>query len=140
LIGLSLIFGCLTYLLGQDKLIVFGGMGYQSIDQNSAPNSGASNDSPTSQSLETPRVLSDIHIFDCIARRWMHSTQEVNRNPSTSSTGGVVPDSGVMMTEGEEREGENQDLAFVPTARYAHLSAVSRDCLIIIGGQNLDDE
>ncbi len=124
--------------LGQDRLIVFGGMGYQSSDPNWGTNSIVSATSTSSQTPETPCVLSDIHIFDCIARRWMRLSKEVNQITPASPAGLVALDSGVAMEEGGQRK--SGEPAFVAKARYAHLSAVSKGCLIIIGGQNLSNE
>ncbi|KAK8850410.1 hypothetical protein IAR55_004328 [Kwoniella newhampshirensis] len=58
-------------------------------------------------------VYDDIWFFDCRTRRWL---------PQPTILGAVA-----------------QNPAMVPSARYAHLSAVSRDKLIISGGQHSDN-
>jgi hypothetical protein len=57
-------------------------------------------------------VHDDIWFFDCINRQWIPQPQ---------------PDLGL------------QDPSLLPSARYAHLSAVSRGKLVVSGGQHADN-
>lgn len=63
-------------------------------------------------------VHNDIWFFDCTSRRWL---------PSPTPSIGLGIGSGV------------QDPAMIPSARYAHLSAVTRGQLVISGGQHSDN-
>lgn len=69
---------------------------------------------------EPMSVHNDIWFFDCISRRWI---------PQLSPSNGVAL--GIDLAA--------QDQAFIPSARYAHLSAVSRGKLAISGGQHSDN-
>ncbi|OXG29117.1 regulatory protein ral2 [Cryptococcus neoformans Tu259-1] len=69
---------------------------------------------------EPMSVHNDIWFFDCISRRWI---------PQPSPPDGVAL--GIDLAA--------QDQAFIPSARYAHLSAVSRGKLVISGGQHSDN-
>lgn len=62
-------------------------------------------------------VHKDLWFFDCRSRRWL---------PQPS------PDAGPSMRP-------LQDPELVPTARYAHLTAISRDQLVVCGGQRGDN-
>ncbi len=80
--------------------------------------------------LEQPCVLADVHVFDCTARQWLPLAANVSLRPSPSSD-----DSGLVAIA------EEASIApILPTARYAHLSSISRDRLYIMGGQNLNNE
>lgn len=59
---------------------------------------------------EPTSVHDDIWFFDCTARKWL---------PEPSPEPPIV-----------------QDPRFAPSARYAHLSAVSRGQLVVSGGQH----
>lgn len=69
---------------------------------------------------EPMSVHNDLWFFDCISRRWI---------PQPSPPDGVAL--GIDLAA--------QDQAFIPSARYAHLSAVSRGKLVISGGQHSDN-
>lgn len=71
------------------------------------------------QELNGPSfVHDDVWLFDCRTRRWLPQ-------PSPQA--------------GPSFEPLAQDSQFVPSARYAHLSAISRDKLIVCGGQRHDN-
>lgn len=80
---------------GNNHLVIFGGMGYQSPEQ----------------SQETLCVLNDVCFFSIADSRWLPLDDPLTDQLSAQ--------------------------AFVPRARYAHLSSVSSDTLFIIGGQDL---
>jgi hypothetical protein len=61
---------------------------------------------------EPMSVHNDVWLFDCAARRWLSP-------PSPSFVA--------------------QDPAMLPSARYAHLSAISRGQLVVSGGQHADN-
>jgi hypothetical protein len=63
-------------------------------------------------------VHDDVWFFDCRTRRWL---------PQPSPTAGP------------SFESIAQEPQFLPSARYAHLSAVSRDKLVVFGGQRHDN-
>lgn len=63
-------------------------------------------------------VHDDVWFFDCRTRRWL---------PQPSPTAGP------------SFEPIAQEPQFLPSARYAHLSAVSRDKLVVFGGQRHDN-
>lgn len=65
-------------------------------------------------------VHNDIWFFDCISRKWIPQ-------PSPSDDVSLGIDSAA------------QDQALIPSARYAHLSSVSRGKLVISGGQHSDN-
>ena len=65
-------------------------------------------------------VHNDIWFFDCFSRKWL---------PQPPSAAGL-PRSGAA---------SEQDPTLFPSARYAHLSAVSRGRLVISGGQHSDN-
>ncbi|KAK6906786.1 hypothetical protein I203_100773 [Kwoniella mangroviensis CBS 8507] len=70
-------------------------------------------------------VHNDIWFFDCPSRRWLPQP-----NPSSSVIGlGISSPS----------HHTPQDPSLIPSARYAHLSAVSRGKLVISGGQHSDN-
>ncbi|WVO20378.1 uncharacterized protein IAS62_001673 [Cryptococcus decagattii] len=69
---------------------------------------------------EPMSVHNDIWFFDCISRKWIPQ-------PSPSDDASLVIDSAA------------QGQALIPSARYAHLSAVSRGKLVISGGQHSDN-
>nr|ODN90063.1 regulatory protein ral2 [Cryptococcus depauperatus CBS 7841] len=65
-------------------------------------------------------VHNDIWFFDCLSRKWLPQ-------PSPSEPVGLGLHS------------MSQDPALLPSARYAHLSAVSRGQLVVSGGQHSDN-
>lgn len=69
-------------------------------------------------------VLSDVWFFDCAARQWLPQ---------------VSPRAGVGLGLGGSPRQTEQDESLLPEARYAHLSSVSRDKLLIVGGQHVDN-
>ncbi|WWC92140.1 uncharacterized protein L201_007094 [Kwoniella dendrophila CBS 6074] len=94
----------------EDKLVCFGGM---------------SDSDPMS-------VHNDIWFFDCSSRRWLpqpHPSSGVIglgiSSPSTSTS--ALPSA------------SHQDPSLIPSARYAHLSSISRGKLVISGGQYSDN-
>ncbi|KAK0532778.1 hypothetical protein OC835_003225 [Tilletia horrida] len=109
-----------------DKLIIFGGMGYQAAgtarteqlvtDSVSAADNGGSSSGGTGAGAggknptEQLCVLDDILTFDLITNEWNFSFVPKDRQASSTQ--------------------------FRPAARYAHLSAISSEFLIVLGGQN----
>ena len=88
-------FNC-THPLGNNHLIIFGGMAIQ----------------PRSDNPEDLCVLNDVRLFDLSTYRWL---------PASATSGELSPS------------------AFIPKARYAHLSSVTSNRLFIIGGQDLNN-
>ncbi|WVQ95580.1 hypothetical protein IAU59_002677 [Kwoniella sp. CBS 9459] len=64
-------------------------------------------------------VHNDIWFFDCLSRQWLPQ-------PSPGVGLGISPS-------------PQQDPSLLPSARYAHLSAISRGKLIVSGGQHSDN-
>ncbi|KAJ1032409.1 hypothetical protein NDA16_000435 [Ustilago loliicola] len=102
--------------LWQDKIIIFGGMGYSQRT-----------DAKTGTSVaEELCVLDELLAFDLTTQQWDYSFDVVpHRSPST-------PDSDPAST--------SQADTLRPAPRYAHLSSLSGDTLSIIGGQNLANQ
>jgi hypothetical protein len=122
--------------LGRDKLVIFGGMGHQAIPSSSPTTASSSSTGQSPVTPEQPCVLADIHIFDCVSRRWLPAAfQKVP--PTLSASDSSLDMSGDPRMNTADSAAEEQSLR--PTARYAHLSAVSRDHLIVIGGQDLNN-
>ncbi|WVW81010.1 hypothetical protein I302_103001 [Kwoniella bestiolae CBS 10118] len=71
-------------------------------------------------------VHNDIWFFDCLSRKWL--PQPSPSNPSVIGLGISSPSTQ-----------HPQDPSPIPSARYAHLSAVSRGKLVISGGQYSDN-
>jgi hypothetical protein len=62
-----------------------------------------------------PSVYNDVWFFDCYSQNWL---------PQPSPARDL---------------GASQDPRMIPVSRYAHLSAVSRDMLVISGGQDSEN-
>ena len=90
-------------------LVVFGGMGHK----------------PTSVATDDLCVLNDVRFFDLSTRRWLSAPEESISNGTSDAQ--IDP---VLETVSD---------AFVPRARYAHLSSVTSNRLFIIGGQDLNN-
>jgi len=65
-------------------------------------------------------VHNDIWFFDCLSRRWL----------PPPSPGHPLEMTGTSI---------EQDPTLMPSARYAHISAVSRGKLVVSGGQHSDN-
>lgn len=94
------------------RLLIFGGMGQTAEAQEQQQQQGqkAQESQPTSADSANDTglaVLSDLLIYDTLAGKWS--------TPQTTTRPGVEP----------------------PLARYAHLSAISNGCLVILGGQDI---
>ncbi|WRT70549.1 uncharacterized protein IL334_007547 [Kwoniella shivajii] len=72
-------------------------------------------------------VHNDIWLFDCFSRRWVPQP-----NPSSSMIGLGISSPNTTPTS-------SQDPSLLPSARYAHLSSISRGKLVISGGQHSDN-
>lgn len=103
------------------KLVLFGGMGVRGT--------GAASDetlaSGTTPTTTTPCVLDDLWVYDIDTRTWEECAPDLPQYTS-------APPSPVS----EEEQGP----VVVPRARYAHLSAVVGDRLIVTGGQEISNE
>lgn len=73
-------------------------------------------------------VHNDIWFFDCLSRRWLPQPHA----PSSVIGIGISSPSSSTSTS-------QQDPTLLPSARYAHLSSVSRGKLVISGGQHSDN-
>ena len=98
--------------LGQNFLIIFGGMGHK----------------PDAASSDDLVVLNDVRFLDLSTFRWLPAEPH-----SPAVEGGAVDPIDPITTINDNRN------EFVPRARYAHLSAVSGSRLYIIGGQDLQN-
>ncbi|PWN41253.1 hypothetical protein IE81DRAFT_182265 [Ceraceosorus guamensis] len=112
--------------LWEDRLVVFGGMGYaqgaaaSAKGTSGAPNGTSDPKSPKADGSQSDAlcVLDEIIAFDLKAREWdFEFAAQPAMRPSTPSTRPPTP---------------------VP--RYAHLSALTSDFLVIIGGQNMSNQ
>lgn len=92
------------------KLIFFGGMGYATKETMAEGPIDPSSSAATKESL---CVLNEVLVFDLATMTW---DPDCLRGGATSITSSP------------------------PLARYAHLSALNGDCLVIIGGQNLSNK
>lgn len=109
-----------------DKLVVFGGEGYEPVVPPSSPSSSSSSPDATTTPSEDPapalRTLSDLSIYDTLTLRWLPSARDTK------------------VKEGVES----------PAPRYAHLGVVTsaversedgvereRSLLVIMGGQDI---
>jgi hypothetical protein len=91
------------------KLLIFGGMGYSVPSHPSSPIDGQ--DAPEPAETETGLcVLSDLIVYDTIVGAW--------QSPLTANAGHDQPP---------------------PSARYAHLSCITNNCLVILGGQDISN-
>ncbi|WWC65357.1 uncharacterized protein I303_107975 [Kwoniella dejecticola CBS 10117] len=73
-------------------------------------------------------VHNDIWFFNCSSRRWLPQP-----NPSSSTIGLGISSPSTSSSL------QTQDASLIPSARYAHLSAVSRGKLVVSGGQHSDN-
>jgi hypothetical protein len=112
------------------KLVLFGGMGAVVT-----PTPQTTTISPTGLGSGTtvqPCVLDDLWLYDIATGIWEECVPELPMYTSSppSPTSGTE-DSGAGTGDGRP---------VVPEARYAHLSAVVGDQLVVIGGQEISNE
>lgn len=106
------------------KLVLFGGMG--------AVVTPPSTTATTAATVQ-PCVLDDVWLYDIATGTWEECGPQLPRYTSSPPS----PTSAEGLGEGEEARNLEP---VVPKARYAHLSAVVGDRLVVIGGQELSNE
>jgi hypothetical protein len=110
-------------MLGDTKLVIFGGMGLSAPIDASSSNGGTTPTGSIETNLtidENPCVLNGVWIFDCVSRQW---SRPQNANVGIDVEGGTF-----------------EPVLNTPAPRYAHTSVISRGNLVISGGQDLQNE
>ena len=113
--------------LWQDKIIIFGGMGYSkksSTQDLSTPKSSAEGKS------DDLCVLDEVIAFDLKTHTWDLSFAS---NPETNAP---LPSSSDANSDSYRLASSDAR----PAPRYAHLSSISGDSLVIVGGQNMTNQ